>query len=354
MLVEHSFNLLAICDVEGNFTFLNAAWEDVFLCPRTVLQSRPFIEFVHPEDQPKTLKEFKQVLRTGESIRLENRWRAADGGYKTLQCKWSADQDQRIYFSACEVTGMATTVREQEAVLEGLKEHSIFALTDRKGWITEVNDEFCRISGFSREELIGRTHAVVNSGTHSPGFFQDMWQTISRGNVWRGEICNRRKTGAPYWVESTIYPLRGESGQVDRYMAIRHEITERKLILDLVATGANLFSQATSVTGVGAWCLSIDSQQLYWDGQTRKIHEVPEDYVPELSSAINFYEPEARPIILGAVNDAIRDGTPWEIELPLVTAKGRHIWVRALGRAIYEGDKAVQLVGGFEEITIRK
>ena len=353
-LVECSEGLLATCDVEGRFTFLNASWEDVFLCPRTVLLSRPFIEFVHLEDQPETLREFQRFLRTGETIRLENRCRAADGSYKTLQWTWSQGQDQCIYFSAIDLTATTAALVEQEAVLKGLKEHSIFALTDRRGYITEVNEEFCRVSGFSREELIGRTHAVVNSGTHTPGFFQDMWRTISRGEVWRGEICNRRKSGAPYWVDTTIFPLRSRDGRIERYMAIRHEITERKLILDPVAQGAQLFSQATSATGVGAWSLSVDSQQVYWDDQTRKIHEIPDDHLPDLSSAINFYAPEARPIIAQAINKAVLDGTPWELELPFITAKGRHIWVRALGRALYEGDKAVQLVGGFEEITVRK
>ena len=117
---------------------------------------------------------------------------------------------------------------EQAREYQALNQHAIVSIADRAGRITEVNNKFCEISGYSRQELIGQNHRLVKSQRHSPAFYEHLWATISSGQVWQGEICNRSKQGAEYWVQSTIAPFMDEQGEIYQYVSIRTDITQIK------------------------------------------------------------------------------------------------------------------------------
>ncbi len=121
--------------------------------------------------------------------------------------------------------------RQLDSLRSSLDAHALISVSAADGTIIDTNAKFCAVSGYRREELIGRNHRVIKSGHHTAAFFEEMWESIAAGRIWQGEIKNRRKDGSHYWVQSTIAPILDEHGLPERYIAIRTDITEQKRVL---------------------------------------------------------------------------------------------------------------------------
>lgn len=163
--------------------------------------------------------------------------------------------------------------RERQALLDILDKHALVTETDLSGAITRVNQRFVEVSGYTEAELLGRNHHIVSSRLHGDQLWREVWSAIRQGKIWQGEICNRRKDGSLYWVDSVIAPMLDSYGRPERYVSIRTDITALKRSRDML-------SRTGRVAGIGGWYCNLQSRTLYFTEAARRILCLGTDNMP--------------------------------------------------------------------------
>ena len=228
-------------------------------------------------------------------------------------------------------------------------------ITDAALHITWVNEGFTRMTGYTLAEAQGRTPGeLLGSDKTDPATIKTLQGAAAAGTACRVEVLNRSKDGRDYWVDTDVQPTRDEKGVLVGFMEIATDISQRKRDEEVVRASKTFLDRVGRVAGVGGWQVDLAAGVITWSDETCRIHEVASGHQPSLDEAIDFYAPAARPVIRAAVQAGIDEGRTWDLELPVITASGRPIWVRAVGEVEFEADRPVRLVGAVQDITARK
>ena len=241
-----------------------------------------------------------------------------------------------------------TLLKELGDIRFALDESTIVAITDQTGVITYVNEKFCKVSKYAREELLGETHRIINSGYHSKEFFRDMWRTIGKGGVWRGEIRNRAKDGSFYWVDTTIVPFLDSEGKPYQYIAIRHDITSRKLAEANLQELNSLLRQ----THDAAVTLKHELRIASWNRNAERIY----GFSPEEALGKDFIEllatefPDSRE----AYEAELEENGRWEGELVQHTKNGKRLIVECRQAVSRQAGRSKIILSTTHDITERR
>ncbi|MEM7627809.1 MAG: PAS domain-containing protein [Planctomycetota bacterium] len=365
-VAQRTDNVVVITDARRRIVWVNDAFVRQTGYTLTEVKGRGPGSVLHSANtDPRTTQRMREALDRGGSFKGQILNRAKNGREYWIEVDIQPKHDAQgelTGFVAVEsdITEMVrarkqaeATLREMSALRAALDEHALLSIADAKGRIIDANTGFQRISGYSRDELIGKDHDVLNSGHHPKSFWRDVWRQIATGHAWRGEVCNRRKDGSLYWVDSTIVPHHDADGRIEKYVSIRFDISESKQAEHDLREAKALLDQTGRIAGIGGWSLELDSLTPVWSPEIYRIHEVNPDYQPDLEHALDFYPGEARDTVRKAVDVAIADNKPWDLEVPFVTAKGNHRWVRTIGQPEFNKGVCTRLWGAFQDVTDR-
>jgi PAS domain S-box-containing protein len=248
---------------------------------------------------------------------------------------------------------LATVLRQHEALLHTMHVHSIVSVTDGAGLILDVNDSFCRISGYSRDELKGQTHGILRSGLHGAPFWDKMWRTLLAGIPWRGEICNRARDGSLHWADSVIAPLIGADGRIEKFIAIRTDITASKRLEAQLRDSNERFKIASDSAGIGVWEYDVSTNRLTWNDWMYRIYGLSPDSQDEPYSLwVASLHPEDRAGGMEQIAMALSGEKDFECEFRVVRPGGEIRCVKAAARVILGADGApLKMTGVNIDIT---
>ncbi len=353
-IAQRTNDAVIITDTRGQITWVNESYASI--TGYTAEESyghKPGALLQCPETDPTTIAELSEKLLKREPCRVEILNRHKTGHLYWVDLEIKPLSDTAGHFSGfmaikrdvtawresqarerAQLEQLNAALRETEALMSTIHAHAIVSEAGRDGRITRVNDAFCQISGYARDELIGQDHRIVNSGQHEQAFWTGMWQAIGSGRPWRGQICNRAKNGSLYWVDSIISPFTDAHGKIQKYVSIRFDITEARNSQMELAKERLRLKHTLEGTNVGTWEINLLTGENRIDERWAAIlgYRLDELLPMNMEKWRHLLHPDDGQAADQQLRDYLQGRVPiFEVERRLRHKNGQWVWVLSRG-----------------------
>ncbi|MEL6251815.1 MAG: PAS domain-containing protein [Bacteroidota bacterium] len=363
-LFQHSLDPMGVAGFDGYFKIINPAFADILGYKEEELLSVPYWDFIHPDDQAKTLIEIHRLIDLEEnSMDFVSRYRKKNGDYVYFQ--WNAvpdRQNQLIYCTFRNITDIRISEMEKRRAVEdfnlivrgidaGIWSHDL--RSGREWW----SSNFFKLLDYETGE-IHPSYAHFKSLVHpnDRAYMEKRFQEhLYEQKDYKIELRLLTGKGEYKWMETSAQSIRDDEGKALRVAGSLRDIHERKMAQIEVEKQEFLLNQTAKMARVGGWEVCLDKMTPIWSEEVYRIHEVDPSYELNLEEALDFFVQDYRPIISEAVERAINEGKEYDLELKILTKRNRELWVRAIGKPIKnEEGKVTALRGIFQDIEEQK
>ncbi|MBP1647100.1 MAG: multi-sensor hybrid histidine kinase [Bacteroidetes bacterium] len=325
--------MLCVITLDGRFAQANLAFTQLLGYSADELRQRPLNEYIHPDDLNRVLQHLGKIREGVPVVSFECRMHGKDGSYRWLSWDAIAPPVERLVYAVVhDVSGLREDQNKLRTLSQVVEQSPVSVMiTDAHGAIEYINPKLTEVSGFTREELIGKNPRVMRSGKQSEEFYGNLWKTIASGQVWRGALQNKKKNGEIVWELETIAPVRDTEGKITHFVSLKEDLTERRSAEEKIRSQSALLDVATDAILI----YDMARRLLYWNKGAESIYgwtseeAVGRDILDLIYSASHQFN--------RALQTLLQDGQ-WHGELNQRTKDGRSIvmecrWAIARGEA---------------------
>jgi PAS domain S-box-containing protein len=383
LLADNSQDLIALHNLDGTFVYASPAYEWLLGYSQEELFTSPPTTLLHPDDGVLGIAAHRAVLLGRPLSGLQYRLKKKDGTYIWVEANTSLLTDEvsgekRLLASSRDITNRKqaeVALRESKAQLDLFFNQSLTGFffmmldepimwddaEDKEGLleytfdhlrITKTNRAFADQYATTPDALIGNTPREMFA--HDLGRGRIVWQQLFDEGHLHIETEERRADGNTVFIEGDYICLYDEQSRITGHFGVQLDVTSRKRAEDALQHTTTLLSEAQRIAEMGAWELDVATNDVTWTNQVYAIHEVPSSTPINKVDGISFFHPDYQPMINAAINQAIEQQTPYDVQCRFITAKGNHRWVRAVGHPVTENGQVVRLIGMFQDISKQK
>lgn len=353
-LFQISKDLICILEPSGNFVNVNPGFTYLLDWDTPSLIKQSFFDFVHPDDLLVTKEKIDKLAAGASTVSFSHRFRASDGTYKILEWAATLEPSSKMYFA---IARDITDAREKEIALQRSERRlraffenstGFMCTHDLDGRFLTVNSSGTESLGYRREEIEDKTlFDIVPEDRYE--YLKMYLSAIQTNGKAEGLMYTKNRDGKILtWLFNNVLETdpTGEKYVIGNAV----DITERYELEADLKRMKEMMERTNGIAKIGAWEVNAKTNEVYWSKVTRVLHEVAEDYDPNLEGAVKFFGAHEQRVV-DAFTKAKEEGVPYDMELPMTTGKGRQIWVHLIGTPEFKNNRCIRVYGTFQDVT---